>query len=371
MISTRAHGWIDWAAVAILGAGSLRRAFSPSVRNALGTASAYHASYSAVTDYEVGARPWLTMRQHLVLDTVGGAVLVGAGLLMRGQPRTERGLLMAAGLAELAIVACSEVSSPPREPACSTYPPLDTVKPVAHDLFVVDSVLPGLMGKALAVRMTVIRLPDGDLLLHSPVRFSIQLKNQLQALGRIAHLVAPNIAHWTFLQEWQQACPDATIWAAPGLRQRAQVKRSSVRLDYDLDEIAPAAWGDTIKLVMVPGGLRFNEAALFHRPSRTLVLTDLVVNLELGKLPALLRPIVRLFGMHAPAGMPPPYLRAVIKLRRPAAVRAAILLLDLNPQRVLFAHGRWFETDATQLLRRSLRWLLASDSNHRPSNPSG
>lgn len=239
-----------------------------------------------------------------------------------------------------------------------TYPPLDTLKAVAADIFIVDSALPGLLGKVLPARMTVIRLADGSLLLHSPVRFAVQLKTELQAIGQIAHLVAPNIAHWIFLRDWQQACPGAATWAAPGLRERRQVKRSGVQLDHDLGETAPAVWGDTVKLVMVRGGFGFHEAALFHQPSRTLVLTDLVANLELPKLPKMARPIVRLLGMAAPTGMPPLYLRAVIKLRKQAAVRAASRLLDLCPDRVIFAHGRWFETDATASLRQSLRWLL-------------
>lgn len=358
MITTRTHGLIDWAVAALLGAGSASRALSPPVRAALGTASAYHASYSAITDYEAGGRPWLTMRQHLVLDALGGAALFGAGLMMRRQASADRALLMAAGLAELAVVACSEApgAGPKRGPV--TYPPLNTLKSVADDVFIVDSVLPGLKGKVLAARMTVIRLGNGDLLLHSPVRFTLGLKSQLQALGRIAHLVAPNVAHWTFLRGWQQACPGAASWGAPGLRQRAQVQRSGVRLEYDLGETAPALWGSTVKLVMVRGGLGFHEAALFHQPSRTLVLTDLVVNLEPAKLPRIMRPIARLFGMTAPAGMPPPYLRAVIKLRRRAAVRVLGALLDLDPERVIFAHGRWFETRGTSSLRRSLRWLL-------------
>jgi hypothetical protein len=225
-------------------------------------------------------------------------------------------------------------------------------------VWIVDSLLSGLPGRVLPVRMTVIRLPDGALLLHSPTRFTAALGRALTALGPIRHLVAPNIAHWTFLQGWQEAFPEATVWAAPGLRERSQVKRSGLRLDHDLGETAPPAWGETITLATVPGGLGFHEVALFHRPSRTLVLTDLVLNLEAPKVPALMRPLARLFGITAPDGMPPPYLRAVVKLRREEAAHAAEKLLAFQPERVVFAHGRPFLQDATAELRRSFRWLL-------------
>ena len=276
-----------------------------------------------MTDYEAGLRPALSMRQHLALDAMGGTGLCISGLLMRRQPVAARALLIAAGLSELAIAALSSAtpgSGPGQDLGLVarllglganssdrvSYPPIDTPKAVAEDVFVVDSILPGARGAAFAARMTVIRLPNGELLLHSPTRYTVALKAALGKLGRIRHLVAPNVVHWTFLQGWQRACPDATTWAVPGLRKRSQVRRNGVRLDRDLPETAPQEWGDVIELATIPGGLGFREVALFHRPTRTLLLTDLVMNFEAAKMPAPLLPLTRLFGMMAPDGMPPP-----------------------------------------------------------------
>lgn len=237
------------------------------------------------------------------------------------------------------------------------YPPLDTMKPVADGVFIVDSLLPGAIGRVLPARMTVIRLPDG-LLLHSPTRFSPALMQELEQVGPVRHLVAPNLAHWMHLSEWQGACPGATTWAAPGLRRRSPVRKSGVHLDHDLSGPAPAEWGDALDVAAVPGGLGVQETTLFHRATRTLVLTDLVVNLEAPMLPAAVRPVARLLGTLAPDGMPPAYVRAVFKLRRRAAAAAMEALLALEPERVVFAHGRWFERDGAAALRRSMRWLL-------------
>ena len=373
-IPTRLHGAIDYAVASLLGSLAVASPLPRPVRRVVGAASAFQGSYAVLTDYEAGLRPVVGMRTHLLLDAAGGAVLCGAALLMRRQPAGARVLLLAVGASELLVTAfssASPVSGPgqgsgpvgrvldlhPPSPEQVGYPPVDTPKPVAGDVFVVDSLMPGPLGSALPVRMTVIRLPGGDLVLHSPTRFSYPLKLQLEALGRIRHLVAPNVAHWMFLLDWQRACPDAVTWAAPGLRERGPVRRSGVRLDNDLGDVPPPEW-DGITLVTVPGGLGFLEVALFHGPSRTLVLTDLVLNLEAQKLPAAIRPLARLLGVVAPDGMPAAYLRAVIKLRRASAARAAQRLLDLRPERVVFAHGAWFEQDATAALRRSLRWLL-------------
>jgi hypothetical protein len=376
MISTRLHGMIDYGVATLLGGLAASRAVPLPVRGVLGATSVYHTSYAVLTDYEAGLLPRLTMRQHLALDALGGAALCGAGLAMRRQPNGARALLVALGLSELAVVALSSterVSRPgmgagqvgqrlagaamPSDHQVG-YPPLDTPKPIAEGVFIVDSILPGLLGKILPIRMTVIRLPGGDLLLYSPTPFSAALKQELEKLGRIRHLVAPNVAHWTSLEQWQRACPDTTTWAVPGLRKRSQVRQSGVRLDHDLTGGTPTEWGGVITLDTMPGGLGFREMALFHQPTRTLVLTDLVMNLEAPKVRAVMHPLARLFGVMAPDGMPPPYLRAVVKLRRRDAARTASQLLDLRPERVVFAHGRWFDRDATEALRRSWRWLL-------------
>lgn len=373
MIPTWLHGLIDWIVAGLLGGASASRSFSPQVRRTFGSAGALHASYAAVTDYETGLLPVLTMRQHLVIDALGGAAILAAGLTMRNVTSRERALLVAAGLSELAIVAFSDpnVGGKPVQTEPVTYQPLDTPRRVADDVFIVESALSGMVGKVLPNRMTVIRLANGDLLLHSPTRYTDALKRQLEGLGRIAHLVAPNTVHWMHMAEWQRACPGATTWGVPGLRRRSQVRRSGLRLDFDLGESAPPDWGDTMTLVMVPGGLGFREAALFHQPSGTLVLTDLVLNLEPPKVPGLVRPVIRLFGSTAPGGMPPPYVRAIFKLRRPAATRAAVRLLKLRPERVIFAHGHWFESNGTEALRRSLRWLLdGADHRAAPSTPA-
>ena len=237
-----------------------------------------------------------------------------------------------------------------------TYPPIDTLKRVAENVWVVDSGPIKAMGLRLPIRMTVIRLASGGMWLHSPTRFDETLRGEIEAIGPIQHLVAPNVAHWTFLKEWQARCPGPTTSAAPNLRERSQVKAAGVRLDRDLTETAPADWADEIEHAIVPGAMGFREVAFFHRPSGTLILTDLIQNLETAKLPLATKVFAVVTG--ARNGTIPRQLRLALRPRRKEAAEVARRMIGWGPERVIFAHGRWFERYGTTALRRSLRWLL-------------
>ena len=238
----------------------------------------------------------------------------------------------------------------------ATHPPLDVLKPMAEDVWIVDSGPLNAMGLRIPVRMAVVRLRSGETWLHSPTRFSAELKAEIEELGPIRHLVAPNVAHWQFLKDWQAAVPEAETWAVPGLRRRPAA-RSRLRSDHDLGPEAPAAWREEIEQVLVRGGFGVSEAAFLHLPSRTLLLTDLVQNMEAEKLGPLERRILGAAGSVAPNGRAPLHLRLAMRANRSEAQAAARRLVEMRPERVIFAHGLWFDRDAPAALARSLRWL--------------
>jgi hypothetical protein len=235
--------------------------------------------------------------------------------------------------------------------------PSETPRPIADDVFIVDAAPLRGAGMDLPLRMSVVRLSSGDVLLYSPTKFSPELKRRLEAIGPIRHLVAPSTGHWMFLKDWQSALPEAITWAVPGLRARGQVRRAGVRIDREVWEAAPPAWAADFEQVLVRGAW-FKELALFHRKSGTLLLTDLVLNLEIDRIPAPLRLPLHLLGVTGPVGRAPAYVRALVQLGRPQTSRAAARLVALEPEQVVFSHGPWFVLDAAAKLRRSLRWLL-------------
>ena len=240
----------------------------------------------------------------------------------------------------------------------ASHPPVNMLKPVAENVWVVDGDPIQPAGIPMPVRMTVIRLHSGDLWLHSPTRLDAGLVGEIEALGTVHHLVAPNIAHWSFVQDWQKQFPVATTWAPANLRRRRQVRKAGLRIDRDLQEEAPEEWSEEIEQFLVPGGAGFQEVAFFHRSTRTLVLTDLIVNLEREKAPLRTRVYARLAGTLAPKAATPVYLRLLIRMRRREAVAALARVVDREPEKVVFAHGRWFESDGTRQLKHALRWLL-------------
>lgn len=233
-----------------------------------------------------------------------------------------------------------------------------TPRPVADGIWIVEGDPLPIAGLHLPVRMTIVALPDGALLLHSPVARQPALAEALGRLGRVGHLVAPNIAHWTMIGGWQRAEPAATLWAVPNLRKRGQVRRSGLRIDRDLTETPPPEWGGVFEQAMIPGAAGFQELALLHRPSRTLILTDVVQNMGREVTPAWARPAAWLLGAAQHDGRPPVYLRLAVKGGGEPARAAARRLVGWAPERVIFSHGDWYERDGTASLRRALDWLL-------------
>lgn len=126
----------------------------------------------------------------------------------------------------------------------------------------------------IPVRMTVIRLDEGQLILHSPIPLSRELRDELDALGPVGFIVVPE-AHGRFAAQAAQAYPSAELLAAP----RAPRRRRFLSFDAPLADEPPDAWRGQVETLLVRG-FRLNEVLLFHRKSRTLVLTDLCFNIQ-------------------------------------------------------------------------------------------
>jgi hypothetical protein len=202
--------------------------------------------------------------------------------------------------------------------------------------------------------MTMIQLDDGSIFLHSPTQYSEALRAEIEKLGPIRHLIAPNSAHWTYIKIWKAYVPDALAWSAPGLRRRRQVKRERIAWHGDLGPASQPHFAPEIEQVAVPGIGGFCEVCFFHRRSQTLVVTDLIQNLDGRDQSGLMRMFSAVIDAKEKA---PIYLRAVVRLKGKPARDAARQLVALEPKTVIFSHGKWFDMDAAARLRRSLDWL--------------
>ena len=227
----------------------------------------------------------------------------------------------------------------------SLYEPINVYQPLAPDIGIVDgpfeyfSVAGLRMPMPFTTRMTVVRLGNGDLWLHSPIAYDEPLAVQLRTLGRVRHLISPNQWHYAHIGEWQRAFPDAVAWASPGVRRRARARRIEVHFDKDLGLEPPPDWRDEIDQTRMPGGI-FGEFVFLHRASRTLILADTIMNLEPAKLDQPWRALARISGMVYPHGQIFFGMRLAQWLNRAGRRRAFERIRSWRPLRIVLSHGR-------------------------------
>jgi len=71
-------------------------------------------------------------------------------------------------------------------------------------------------GVPFGARMTVVRLADGGLLIHSPLEPVPPLRAEIDALGPVRYVVSPNKLHHLFLGGFLQAYPSRSSCVGAG-----------------------------------------------------------------------------------------------------------------------------------------------------------
>ncbi|NEO26286.1 MAG: DUF4336 domain-containing protein [Kamptonema sp. SIO4C4] len=246
----------------------------------------------------------------------------------------------------------------------SLYEPINVLKPVAENLWIVDGPIVRmayLAGTSIpfTTRMTVVRLQNGQLWCHSPIQLTEDLKAQIDTLGPVGHLVSPNKIHYAHIQSWAEAYPNAMTWASPGVRERAARQQISVQFQADLEDNPPPQWAEEFEQLIFRGSRFLEEVVFFHRPSTTLILADLIENFEPQKTAAPLRWLTQLTGCADPDGKMPLDLRSTFWGNKAQARACAQHLIAWQPEKVILSHGRWYPEKGTAELKRAFRWLGA------------
>ena len=218
------------------------------------------------------------------------------------------------------------------------------------DLWITDSSL-RFLGLEVGARMTVVRLPGPKLLLHSPIAAAIELVREVEALGPVEYLMAPNRFHHLFVREWQRACPEASVYVAPGLEK----KRQDLDIAGVLTDEPEPGWAGTVDQVLMGGVPLANEVVFFHRPSATLIATDLAFNVGSSS-PPLTRLAFRLGGAYG--RLAPTLLERLLVRDRTAFRRSLERVLEWPFERVVVAHGEVLERGGRQELARGYSWIL-------------
>jgi len=245
------------------------------------------------------------------------------------------------------------------------YEPINTLKPVGEDLWVVDGpiVRMAFLGGTMPfpTRMVVVRLANGDLFLRSPTEPNDRLRAEIDALGPVRHLVSSNKIHYAHIATWKRAYPEATAWASPGVRERAASQRIDVFFDADLRDLPEEVWSEDLDQLVFRGSRFMEEVVFFHRWTRTLILADLIENFEAEKVGGFHGWLLRLGGAADPDGKAPLDLRLSVLGRKKEARSSYARMVAWEPEKVIMAYGRWYKQDGTPELRRAFRWLVSKE----------
>jgi hypothetical protein len=206
-------------------------------------------------------------------------------------------------------------------------------------------------GLKFGARMTVVRLGDGTVLLHSPVPIDGALKSEIDALGDVGHIVAPNLFHHVHAGAAVARYPGAKLHIAPGLAK----KRPDLATGSVLSANQDPSWRGEIEAIPIDGTL-LQETVFVHHPSGTLICSDLIENFASSD-DWLTRNYLKLSGIYGKPGLSRA-LRMAFRDKQ-AARRSIDSLLERPFDRISLAHGDPIAHGGKEAVRESYTWLRA------------
>ena len=202
------------------------------------------------------------------------------------------------------------------------------------------------------IRSTVIDIGGGELLVHSPVQLSAA--GLLTTLpGQVKYIVSPNKLHSLFLEDWQEAFPEAKLYAPPGLK----AKRPALSFYKELTDEPEPEWLGVLKQKVVRGSWFMSEVVFFHEPSGSLIFGDLIENHNPLRFGRLHRAIGLSMAMLAPNGSTARNYRWTF-FRRKEVRQDLQEIMSWDVKRVVVNHGPIVESGVADFLRNAFQWAL-------------
>jgi len=217
------------------------------------------------------------------------------------------------------------------------------------------------LGLEVGTRMTVIRLGNGELIVISPIDVEEITIQQINELGNVTVIIAPNCYHHLFLTNFKSIYPDAEIWVAPGL----DSKRPNITIDRifnergkigDLDEVEYLLFAGFQTIGIGNSGI-LNEIVFWHRESQSLILTDTAFHFDVS-FPWQTRLIARILG--GDRQLEPTLLEKLASRDKEQVKQSIQKVLCWNFHRVIMAHGSIIERDGKRQLQAGYERFLST-----------
>lgn len=216
------------------------------------------------------------------------------------------------------------------------------------------------LGLNVGTRMTLIRLVTSELIAISPIEVDDTTINQINAIGNVSYIIAPNLYHYLFASNFKAIYPNAKLWAAPGL----ESKKSDLPIDKIIDVAEKSILDqveyllfDGFKVFDLKGSSLLNECVFFHQASHTLILTDTAFHFD-ESFPLTTQLTARLIGSYKKLS---PSLLEKFATKETEKVKQSVQkVLAWDFDRVIMAHGSIVESDAKQKFREGYEWFLGT-----------
>ncbi|MFC3022441.1 DUF4336 domain-containing protein [Vibrio zhugei] len=210
------------------------------------------------------------------------------------------------------------------------------------------------LGLPFSTRMTVVRLAGGELWAHSPIQLSQSMITQLDDLGEVKYLIAPNHLHHLFLAEWMAAYPSAQVYGTTEVIK----KRRDLSFTDSLNHPQDWPWRREIKQELFSGSPLMQECVFFHQRSRTLIVTDLVENFSGQDFNYWQKFIAKGVGILAPNGKMPIDWRMSFMFGKAQAREHLARMLAWEAEILVMSHGEIVTERTDTFLERAFHWLL-------------
>jgi len=229
-----------------------------------------------------------------------------------------------------------------------TVLPHGPIEKLEENLWRVEGTLPG--GGPPRV-MTVARLGDGRLVIHSAIALDDAEMKELEAFGTPAFLVVPNGGHRLDALAYKQRYPTLTVVTAPGSQQK-------VEQVVKVDDTTGRFGDDSVRYEPVEGTV---EGALVVRSKggATLVLNDTVMNMARGSIKGFAGFVSGVLGFFGPEPKVVPLAKLMVYKDKKAA-RAHLERLADTPglTRVILSHGSPITADPGAAIKRAVGMSL-------------